>query len=70
MATYINPDAVKGSSIAKSKLDTALKDEINGKLTDAPKDGKVYGRKDGAWEEVRSSANHFFFININFVSSC
>lgn len=31
MATYINPDAVKDSSIAKSKLDTALVNEINGK---------------------------------------
>lgn len=31
MATYINPDAVKDLSIAKSKLDTALVDEINGK---------------------------------------
>ena len=31
MATYINPDAVKDSSIAKSKLDTALTNEINGK---------------------------------------
>ena len=31
MATYINPDAVKDSSIAKSKLDTALANEINGK---------------------------------------
>ena len=33
-----------------------------GNLTDAPKDGKVYGRKDGAWEEVSSGANHFFLI--------
>ena len=31
MATYIKPDAVKDSSIAKSKLDTALANEINGK---------------------------------------
>lgn len=31
MATYIKPDAVKDSSIAKSKLDTALTNEINGK---------------------------------------
>lgn len=31
MATYINPDAVKDSSISKSKLDTALANEINGK---------------------------------------
>lgn len=31
MATYIKPDAVKDSSIAKSKLDTALVNEINGK---------------------------------------
>lgn len=62
MATYIKPEAVKDSSIAKSKLDTALTNEINGKLTDAPKDGKVYGRKDGAWEEVQNGANHFFLI--------
>lgn len=31
MATYIKPDAVKDSSIAKRKLDTALKTEIDGK---------------------------------------
>lgn len=49
MATYINPDAVKDGSLSKSKLDTALANEINGKLTDAPKDGKVYGRSDGEW---------------------
>lgn len=55
MATYIKPDAVKDSSIAKSKLDTALANEINGKLTDAPKDGKVYGRSDGEWVGVDSN---------------
>ena len=31
MSTFLNPDAVKDSSIAKSKLDTALTYEINGK---------------------------------------
>ncbi len=31
MATYINPDAVKDSSLSKSKLDTALTKELNGK---------------------------------------
>lgn len=31
MATYINPDAVKDGSLSKSKLDTALANEINGK---------------------------------------
>ena len=31
MATYINPDAVKDNSLSKSKLDTALANEINGK---------------------------------------
>lgn len=31
MSTFLNPDAVKDSSITKSKLDTALTNEINGK---------------------------------------
>lgn len=31
MATYIKPDAVKDGSLSKSKLDTALANEINGK---------------------------------------
>lgn len=31
MATYINPNAVKDGSLSKSKLDTALVNEINGK---------------------------------------
>ena len=31
MTKYINPDAVKDSTISKSKLDTALANEINGK---------------------------------------
>ena len=29
MSTFLNPDAVKDSSIAKSKLDTTLVNEIN-----------------------------------------
>lgn len=56
MATYIKPDAVKDGSLSKSKLDTALVNEINGKLTDAPKDGKVYGRSDGEWIEDEDGA--------------
>lgn len=43
--------AVDNTSDANKPVSTATQTALNAKLSDAPSDGKTYGRKDGAWAE-------------------
>lgn len=42
------------AKMVKTEAGKTLEEELNGKLPDAPKDGKQYARKDGTWEEVEA----------------
>lgn len=50
--SYPNPGFAVDMA-TQAELD-AVSDVANAKLSDAPSDGKTYGRKDGAWREVVS----------------
>ena len=43
---------VDNTSDANKPVSTATQNALNGKIGDAPSDGKTYGRKDAAWAEV------------------
>lgn len=45
----------ESASSVREKLNQAI-DRVNQTPLDAPKDGKVYGRKDGEWAEVNGAA--------------
>ena len=58
----------------KQEIEKLKENEGDSGIPDAPKDGKIYGRKDGEWEVIEKSSgssniSNLFFINDKWQSS-